>query len=94
MSKCHSVVCLILAPCINSFLSFFNGMVKFMSLAFKEVLMIKNMILCEIKVLEKFMKDPYSNLNSDLSVSTKTVICHGIQSLLQKDLEWYCAIWL
>lgn len=52
--------------------------------------MIKILIICEIKVLEKFMKEPDSNLNSGLSVSTRTVMCHGIQSLLQKDLMWYC----
>lgn len=48
-------------------------MVKFMILAFKEVLIIKILILCEIKVLKKFMEDPYSNPNSGLSVSTRTV---------------------
>lgn len=53
MSKCQSFVCLILTPCINSLLNFFDGMVKVMSLAFKEMLMIKTLILCEIKVLEK-----------------------------------------
>lgn len=57
-------MCLILTPCINRFLNFFNGMVKFMSLAFKEVLMKKVSILCEIKVFKKLMEDPYSNLNS------------------------------
>lgn len=35
-------------------------------LAFKEVIMIKILILCGIKVLEKLVKDHYNNLNSTL----------------------------